>query len=392
MTGIKFLIVFLLNVAYSYLAKISSETPIDINKNTQEMAIAHGYPAENYTVDTADEYILTIFRIPGKKGETLDHAKKHPRQPVILQHGLIDSSDTFLINENPSLAYMLADEGYDVWLPNFRGNDYSRFHERLSPDDNPEFWDYSIDEVIDYDIRAIFELVISTTGYQKISHVGHSMGGGSILAAASKYPEFYAAHLKAVVGLSPSTCSRNANDLLRFAEYSKALDLLEYLGADELFNLHPKVQNLISFVCSNVPDLCNFVIRFLAGNNPAYDNSKKYDVFFNHYPSATSVHQLRHILQQTTEVGYFTYRREGNSTRSEYRFDKVPAQISVAVYAGLEDKLVSAVDARWLRDKLALGGSMREYKEYVGYGHLTYLLPAADHKCYLDTIAFLKKY
>jgi hypothetical protein len=29
---------------------------------------------------------------------------------------MLDSSDTFLVNESPALAYMFANNDYDVWL------------------------------------------------------------------------------------------------------------------------------------------------------------------------------------------------------------------------------------------------------------------------------------
>ena len=96
----------------------------------------YNYPVQKHQVVTEDGYILTIFRIQRKNSIIKEGLK-----PVILQHGLLDSSDTWIVNdEDKAPAFMIANKGYDVWLGNSRGNKHSRNHTKLNPNKGKEFW------------------------------------------------------------------------------------------------------------------------------------------------------------------------------------------------------------------------------------------------------------
>ncbi len=57
------------------------------------------------------------------------------------------------MNGEDSPAFEFVKRNYDVWLFNIRGNTFSRQHETLDPALDPEYWDYTLDD-IRYDFMA----------------------------------------------------------------------------------------------------------------------------------------------------------------------------------------------------------------------------------------------
>lgn len=146
-----------------------------------------GYQVEVHKVTTADGYILELHRIPYPPRS---EDRKIQRPVVLFVHGGYSSSDCFLVTgvEN-SLGFQAANEGYDVWLINLRGNHYSMNHLNLSTF-SMRFWEHSYHEMAIFDIPASIDYIAEKTGQQKFHYVGHSMGSVIYLVLLSEKPEY----------------------------------------------------------------------------------------------------------------------------------------------------------------------------------------------------------
>ena len=153
--------------------------PADTFRTFEEIVLENGYMVESHWVTTEDGFVNLMHRIykdkpykdvfwcgPLKEGN--DPHRRFPKPVVYMQHGIADSSDTWIMNvKDKAPAFVTAEEGYDVWLGNARGNKYSHYHKTLNPETDSLYWQNSFTDVSKYDIPAFIKHIRDTTNLKK---------------------------------------------------------------------------------------------------------------------------------------------------------------------------------------------------------------------------------
>mmetsp|Transcript_16732 Transcript_16732/g.20121 ORF Transcript_16732/g.20121 Transcript_16732/m.20121 type:complete len:213 (-) Transcript_16732:1184-1822(-) len=69
-----------------------------------------------HVVDTADGHTLTLHRLRFKNHDGIKTYTSSKGKSVLLQHGLLESSIVWVAYGKVSLAFMLLEQGFDVWV------------------------------------------------------------------------------------------------------------------------------------------------------------------------------------------------------------------------------------------------------------------------------------
>ncbi|KAJ8985385.1 hypothetical protein NQ317_007542, partial [Molorchus minor] len=322
----------------------------DFGLDISQFLEKYGYPLESYEITTEDGYILTVHRIPhGKDGsqktEDLD------RPPILLMHPLVCSSiDMVNLGPDKSIGLLLADEGYDVWLGNVRGNAWSRRHISLDPDGDAAFWNFTFDDIGLYDIPATIDLILNTTGREQLSYLGHSQGTAQFFVMNTLKPE-YNRKVNVMVAFAPIAYMKNITQpLIRWLADNMDLvyGVLADLNINELLPYNDFLTNLVhSFCCDGcgLQELCGDFIGFLVGFDRDQLDGSFIEVMASNAPTGTSTKNIKQFGQLINSgvFGRFDYGILGNleiyGQLSPPEYDLSLITVPVALYYGGNDTL-----------------------------------------------------
>ncbi|KAJ2944352.1 hypothetical protein O0L34_g18354 [Tuta absoluta] len=321
-------------------SRISNDILEDAHLDVPDLVRKYKYPFEVYNVETPDGYILELHRIP----HGLDnHTSSGTRPVVFLMHGLLSSSaDWVLMGPGCGLAYILAEEGYDVWMGNARGNYYSRRHRRLRPDAllSTKFWDFSWDEIGDIDLPTMIDFALEKTNKKRLHYIGHSQGTTAFWVMASLNPK-YNDKIISMHALAPvAYMAHNKNLLLKvMAHYSRDISgLLKLIGVGEFMPNNQIMTWAGQKFCMdevNIQAVCSSIMFLVGGWNSVQHNSTMLPVKLGHTPAGASVKQLVHYGQSISDRGFRRYnhgrltnlRKYGRMSPPRYDLSKITAPV-----------------------------------------------------------------
>jgi len=350
---------------------------------TDQLIKYYGYEVDSYNVTTEDGYILTVFRCYSKEF-AIDEL-----EPILLQHGMMDTSDSFCLNPGiQSLAYFFASKKYLVYMPNSRGNRYSRAHQTLDPNQIPgEFWDFSFTEMGVRDLPVVIDSILEQTGMEKIACIGHSQGATIFLILLSLRPE-YNDKIKLVSMMAPFSYMNNVgfplNAILEF--FSQLLPF-----KDVEFVPNSLLQRTMSQIVCQIDNgtICNSMINFVLGPSVNQRNNSMLPVYLCHLPAGSSINQFIHFGQEVARK-YFgpMIRNILGKTPKDFPIHRITAPISI--HYSPTDPHTNTLDIEKLRSNLQNVIDVQEIID-VKFDHVDFIWGAHAHEIVYSRIYKLLK-
>ncbi|CAH0547935.1 unnamed protein product [Brassicogethes aeneus] len=365
---------------------------------TMQIFRKYGYLGETHEIETEDGYLLDVHRIPPKTPDP-------NLPPVLLMHGLMGSSENFiLLGPKRSLAYMLSDKGYDIWMPNSRGNFHSRKHRTLDPDHNNTYWMFSWHEIGKYDLPACIDYILESTGKPDLIYAGHSQGTTVFFVMASERPE-YQSKIRLSMSLAPSVfLEHTKHPILRaVSKYYRYWDrLVLQTNQHEFipFVSNDAIRYMFKFLCSKpgrLQDLCSNLMFMLIGFAPEQLDKKIIPLVTATVPAGSSARQALHYAQEIVTGKFRQYDFGKRENRRRYNTTIPPDyNLNISTPIGLfyaeNDMLNDVRDVTKLSKVLPNVVKMYEvpYKQFT---HFDFIV-AKDVKTlvYMEVFDLMKKY
>ncbi|XP_070383653.1 lipase 3-like isoform X2 [Dermacentor albipictus] len=360
-----------------------------------------GYPFERHRVVTEDGYIIEMHRIPwGRMGRPTGWPPK--RQPILLMSGLLGDSSNYVLDfPHQSLGFVLADQQYDVWIGNVRGNSYGKGHVNLKVR-SKAFWNFSFHEHAVLDLPAQIDYVLRATGWQDVPYVGVSQGTLVLFTMLSERPE-YNRKVKAFAGLAPFNKLTHVEivALTAFTPYAE-----KYLTSGHeafLAEVLPRGAFYMpwasKFCALPTRAVCSLIGDIAGDLGSKYMNETRLPVYLHFMPGGTSTKNIVHFAQLVASARpqKFDYgpRRNmliyGQRVPAEYRLGNV--RTDVGIFWSRGDHVITPPNVQELIRELGPHVAMDHFIDDPYYTHAHFLVALNNPDVLFGRLlAFLERY
>ena len=287
-----------------------------------------------------------------------------------------------------SLAFMLANNGYDVWLSSTRGVDSNnkgffrnvveesitgekiRYKNMTEGEEQllikrtrRSYWSFTLDDQIAHEIPSQISIILNVTGANKITLIGYSNTALTTLAMLSSRKDI-APLVDTYVGIAPVVYYSKLDGWFKwFMEdfmqlIPKRLDAELFLSDD----MAKFLRRTIARACSKIPvrySMCKWFIDLLFGSSSQFRTNFEMP-FFYHLLRPTSWKCLAQHLQivKSHRLAKFDYgphknkRIYGTKQPPEYDISKIDRRVNLALISGENDSWANKATVEKIRRKL----------------------------------------
>lgn len=384
-------------------------TDPDENLSIKELILSHGYDLQEHRIVTHDGYVLMLHRaVPFDYDRTTYNIF---RKPVIIFHGVITDTAYFYFNSplentthtscSDNFGFCLLKQGrYDLWIPNARGNRYSRGHLRYSDHDS-RYWSFSWDHIAMGDIPAFIDYIRQETNHKTVGYIGYSQGAGTLFAFLSMRPE-YTNVIQPFICWAPGVILKGAKTIIAKPLVASIPWLTknpgQFLLSNELIN--PLLQY---FGCR--PGLrsimCNLVFQAIFGPSQSL-NSTRIATYSHYVPSSISNWQAAHYadIGSSGRFSRFDYGHPmtnlavyGQPIPPTWPIHRIPTKMKILIIYGATDWFIDKTNAQKLIRMLRNLGHYVQGAMISNWNHVDFLMGYQTGKLVFDrTVKFLDLY
>lgn len=298
-----------------------------------------------------------------------------PGPPVLLLHGLFVAGEAWFLNsKEESLGFILADNGFDVWVANVRGTRWSHGHVSFS-ERSKEYWDWSWEEMALYDLAEMIEYIYQETR-SKIFLVGHSQG--TLMSLAAFTQSDIVKRVEAAALLSPISYLGHVKSPLVLRMVDMYLDKMVIAMGFHQLNFRSDVgTQLLDSVCDGHLD-CADMLASITGKNCCF-NKSRVDYYLEYEPHPSSAKNLNHLFQMIRQDTFAKYDygmlknmiHYGSFKPPTFDLSLVPESLPLWMAYGGNDSLADVTDVQRTIKELPC---KKEVIYLDDYGHIDFLL------------------